>query len=114
MATQHSSVPIASAPRPSTHHDDEVRRSGSVDVGFGRSSSNSSSETESAPKMLKAQRPKLPKRKSSGTIITHRDDPNIELAEEDYGPGDARTMSPRRTSEEVDRMGENARNALMQ
>jgi hypothetical protein len=33
--------------------------------------------------------------------------------EEEYGPEDARTMSPRRTSEEVDRLGENARQALM-
>jgi len=52
--------------------------------------------------------------KSSGTIIVPRDQPNIELVEEEYGPEDARTMSPRRTSEEVTRLGENARQALEQ
>jgi short coiled-coil protein len=56
----------------------------------------------------------MPNRKSSGTIIVRRDDPNIELKEEEYDEGDARTMSPRRTSEEVDRLEESARQALVQ
>jgi len=76
--------------------------------------SNSSSESEYVPRNKKLQRPKLPGRKSSGTIIVPRDQPNIELVEEEYGPEDARTMSPRRTSEEVTRLGENARQALEQ
>ncbi|KAF2668203.1 hypothetical protein BT63DRAFT_433141 [Microthyrium microscopicum] len=76
--------------------------------------SNSSSETDEPSEPNKLQRPKLPSRKSSGTIIVPRDDPNIEMIEEEYGPEDARTMSPRRTSEEVDRLGENARQALME
>jgi hypothetical protein len=114
-SSQNSSGPISSAPRPSKHLDDEVGRSGSVDGDGGASASNSSSESESAgPKKMKLQRPQLPTRKSSGTIIVHRDDPNIQLVDEDYGPEDARTMSPRRTSEEVDRLGENARQALLQ
>jgi len=37
-----------------------------------------------------------------------------EEVEEDYGPEDARTMSPRRTSEELDKLGESARQALLQ
>lgn len=60
------------------------------------------------------QRPKLPHRMSSSTIIVPRDTPNIQLTDEEYGPGDARTMSPRRTSEEVDRLEESARHALLQ
>jgi hypothetical protein len=62
----------------------------------------------------KPQRPKLHTRKSSGTIIVPRDDPNVEIAEEEYDEGDARTMSPRRSSEELDRMEDNARAALVE
>jgi hypothetical protein len=56
----------------------------------------------------------MPNRKSSGTIIVPRDDPRVELEEEEYEEGDARTMSPRRTSEEVDKLEESARQALIQ
>lgn len=84
-------------------------------------SSNSNSESEEQPSTHRAdksverlRRPKLGQRTSSSTIIVPRDTPNIELTDEEYAPGDARTMSPRRTSEEVDRLGENARQALLQ
>jgi short coiled-coil protein len=82
-------------------------------------SSNSNSESEEHPhdsdrKHEKLKRPKLLSRVSSSTIIVPRDTPNIELTDEEYAPGDARTMSPRRTSEEVDRLGETAREALLQ
>jgi hypothetical protein len=108
------SEPVSSAPRPANNNH-RVRPTSSGDVDFASPSpaSHSSSESEGPPKTLKPQRPKLPSRKSSGTIIVPRDDPNIEIKEEEYGPEDARTMSPRRTSEEVDRLGENARQALM-
>jgi hypothetical protein len=53
-------------------------------------------------------------RKTSGTIIVSRDAPDIELEEEEYEAGDARTMSPRRTSEEVDKLEHSARQALIQ
>jgi hypothetical protein len=56
----------------------------------------------------------MPLKKSSGTIIVARDAPDIELEDEEYDSGDARTMSPRRTSEEVDRLEESARQALVQ
>lgn len=67
-----------------------------------------------SPSSGKAQRPKLHTRKSSGTIIVPRDDPNIEMEEEEYDEGDARAMSPRRSSEELDRMEDNARQALVE
>lgn len=59
-------------------------------------------------------RPSLGSRKSSGTIIVPRDSPNIELKEEEYEQGDARTMSPRRSSEEIEKMGQDARQALIE
>ncbi|OCK84826.1 hypothetical protein K432DRAFT_288061 [Lepidopterella palustris CBS 459.81] len=80
------------------------------------SSSSSSSVSEegakSEAKML--QRPKLGSRKSSGTIIIPRDSPHVELKEEDYDENDARTMSPRRSSEEIEKMGQEARSALIE
>ncbi|KAF2720477.1 hypothetical protein K431DRAFT_226432 [Polychaeton citri CBS 116435] len=64
---------------------------------------------------LKARpsRPRLGSRKSSGTMIVPRDGPTV-LEEDDYEQGDMRTMSPRRSSEEVDRLGEEARLALIE
>jgi len=59
-------------------------------------------------------RPKLGSRKSSGTLIVPRDSPNVEIHEEEYDEGDARTMSPRRTSEEIEKLGQEAREALME
>jgi hypothetical protein len=34
--------------------------------------------------------------------------------EEEYDDGDARTMSPRRSSEEIEKMGQDAREALIE
>ncbi|KAH7012405.1 hypothetical protein B0J12DRAFT_545583, partial [Macrophomina phaseolina] len=61
-------------------------------------------------------RPKLDRRRSSDTIIIPRDSPRVELGEEDevYDENDARAMSPRRTSEEVEKISQEARQALMQ
>jgi hypothetical protein len=58
-------------------------------------------------------RPRLGSRKSSGTIIIPRDS-QVEAEEEEYDEGDARTMSPRRSSEEIEKMGQEARQALIQ
>ena len=61
-------------------------------------------------------RPRLGSRKSSGTIIIPRDSPNVVMneEEEEYEDGDARTMSPRRSSEEIEKMGQDARQALIE
>jgi len=115
-----TSVPVSAVPRPveiphrPSINDAEIHGSPSPAMS---SSSNSESEDRLNPAektVEKLKRPKLLTRVSSTTIIVPRDTPNIELTEEEYGPGDARTMSPRRTSEEVNRLGENARHALMQ
>ncbi|KAL5119700.1 hypothetical protein ACEQ8H_002306 [Pleosporales sp. CAS-2024a] len=79
------------------------------------SSGSSASEhdhAKSEPSLLR--RPSLGSRKSSGTIIIPRDSPNIELKDEEYDDGDARTMSPRRSSEEIEKMGRDARQALIE
>lgn len=53
-------------------------------------------------------------RKSSGTIIVPRESPYIELEEEEYDENDARTMSPRRTSEEIEQMSTEARQTMLE
>ncbi|KZF22100.1 hypothetical protein L228DRAFT_268592 [Xylona heveae TC161] len=46
--------------------------------------------------------------------IVPRDAPYVELTEEEYDENDARTMSPRRNSEDVERLGQEARQALVE
>jgi CCR4-NOT transcriptional regulation complex NOT5 subunit len=77
------------------------------------SSNSSVSDGERIKDPTLQSRPSLGSRKSSGTIIIPRDSINIEMQAEDYDVGDARTMSPRRSSEEIEKMGRNARQALI-
>ncbi|KAF2205326.1 hypothetical protein GQ43DRAFT_36225 [Delitschia confertaspora ATCC 74209] len=100
---------LPSVPEPSQ------RRGSDLDDMSTTSSTSSLSEADQAksdPSM--AERPKLGSRKSSGTIIIPRDTPQVELEEEEYEAGDARTMSPRRSSEEIEKMGQEARQALIE
>ncbi|KAH7063233.1 hypothetical protein B0J12DRAFT_533464, partial [Macrophomina phaseolina] len=59
-------------------------------------------------------RPKLGLRKSS--MIIPRDNPQVELGDEDedYDENDARRMSPRRTSEEIEKISQEARETLIE
>jgi len=57
-------------------------------------------------------RPPLANRNSSGTIIVPSDSANVETRAEQYDADDARAMSPRRNSDEVTKMGDDARQAL--
>lgn len=77
----------------------------------GSSRSGSTSEAEGISK--KMSRPKLHTRKSSGTIIVPSHT-KVEANDEEYAEGDARTMSPRRSSEEVDRLEEGAKQAMIE
>jgi hypothetical protein len=80
-------------------------------------SSLSSIDSQRSPSKLDSpSRPKMSSRKSSGTIIVPRDDPNIEIREGDetFDADDARAMSPRRTSEDLEKMGQDARRQLSQ
>lgn len=60
----------------------------------------------------RSTRPKLSGRRTSGTMIVHRDSPNLELHDEVYDEDDARAMSPRRNSQEVEHLGREVRRAL--
>jgi len=59
-------------------------------------------------------RPKMPSRKSSGTIIVPREHPRVELQEGDevFDEDDARAMSPRRSSQDLEKMAIDAREFL--
>ncbi|KAI9053363.1 hypothetical protein LZ554_002322 [Drepanopeziza brunnea f. sp. 'monogermtubi'] len=56
-------------------------------------------------------RPRLHSRKSSGTIIVPREHPRVELKEGDevFDADDARAMSPRRSSRDLEKMSEDAK-----
>jgi len=55
-------------------------------------------------------------RKSSGTIIVPREHPRVELKEGDetFDADDARAMSPRRSSQDLEKMSQDARAQLSQ
>ncbi|KAK0787806.1 hypothetical protein LTR75_012804 [Friedmanniomyces endolithicus] len=75
--------------------------------------STSSSEDE-APQHP-TPRPALTSRKSSGTLIMPRDQPQPQASTTDVSldASDVRAMSPRRSSGEVDQLGETARRDMM-
>jgi hypothetical protein len=104
---------VTFTPYPSVAEHDTRRPSYPDDMST-TSSGSSISEQDQSKADPTLQRPRLGSRKSSGTIIIPRDSPNIELKEEEYDDGDARTMSPRRSSEEIEKMGQDARQALIE
>lgn len=58
-------------------------------------------------------RPKIGSRKSSGTMIVSRESATT-VVDTDLDENDVRTMSPRRNSAEVDKLGEEARKDLIE
>ena len=105
---------LSSAPYPTVAVFDVERRSSYPDDMSTTSSTGSVSDQDQPKAGGPAMRPRLGSRKSSGTIIIPRDSPHVELKEEEYDDGDARTMSPRRSSEEIEKMGQDARQALIE
>lgn len=99
---------------PSLPGEQDRRLSYPDDMSTTSSSSSVSDQDQAKPDPQKLQRPRLGSRKSSGTIIIPRDSPQVELKEEEYDDDDARTMSPRRSSEEIEKMGQDARQALIE
>jgi len=90
-----------------------------VDMPNSTSSTPSSSSSvhednrpHTPPDHLK--RPKMTSRKSSGTIIVPREHPKVELGEDDeeFDEDDARAMSPRRSSQDLEKMSREARAQL--
>ncbi|EEQ86632.1 bZIP transcription factor [Blastomyces dermatitidis ER-3] len=83
----------------------------SVHVSSLSSSSSSIWDTEHDRKS-RADRPRLASRKPSASILVPRDHPEIEIEEEEFPPDDARAMSPRRNSADVEKLSREAREAL--
>ena len=101
-------------PYPAAAEHDDRRSSYPDDMSTTSSSSSISDQDQLKGDPTLQTRPRLGSRKSSGTIIIPRDSPNVEMKEEEYDDGDARTMSPRRSSEEIEKMGQDARQALIE
>ncbi|PMD40108.1 hypothetical protein L207DRAFT_428492 [Hyaloscypha variabilis F] len=80
------------------------------------SSSSSSVHEDRRPRTPQdpLRRPKMTSRKSSGTIIVPREHPKVELGEDDeeFDEDDARAMSPRRSSQDLEKMSQEARAQL--
>ena len=66
---------------------------------------------ETRKRTARLERPKLANRVPSGSIVVHKSNP-IEIEGEQYPPDDARAMSPRRNSEDLQKLGEEARQSL--
>jgi len=82
-----------------------------TNMGYRSDSSSGSSvdHTIHAPAPI---RPRLPSRKSSGTMIIPRDAIDAGPVDLHAGPDDVRSMSPRRTSEDIESLGKAAREEL--
>ncbi|KAI9759461.1 MAG: hypothetical protein M4579_002301 [Chaenotheca gracillima] len=87
----------------------EMEHSSSTDSNV---SSSGSSVVDGEQRKTRLDRPRMGNRKSSGTIIVPRDSAEVELKDEVFDEDDARAMSPRRNSEDVEKMGQEARQAL--
>ncbi|KAL8970459.1 MAG: hypothetical protein Q9183_001518 [Haloplaca sp. 2 TL-2023] len=75
--------------------------------------SRTTSNTSSGADETKLQRPKMTSRKSSDTMIIPRDAPTVAPKKE-FPPDDARAMSPRRSIEETDKIGGDAKSFIVQ
>jgi len=75
------------------------------------SSSSSSFDTQDIHAPVPT-RPRLLNRKSSGTLIVPRDSTEVGPLEYEYEADDVRAMSPRRTSEDLENLGREAREEL--
>jgi hypothetical protein len=103
MAAPSTTVPFPSVDESTSQ---AATRNPSID------SSSSSSVHEDSTQTHK--RPRLVSRKPSGTIIVPREHPRVELQEGDevFDEDDARAMSPRRSSQDLEKMSEDARAQL--
>lgn len=80
--------------------------------GIAQNSTSEPKATALSAKPKKDSRPRFSSRRSSGSIIIPRDSEIVEDDAEVYDEGDARAMSPPRSTEEVDKMTEEARATL--
>jgi hypothetical protein len=85
-----------------------------IHVSSISSSSSSVSDGEQERGRSRTERPRMASRKPSASILVPRDHPEIEIEEEEFPPDDARAMSPRRDSADVERLGKEARQTLQE
>lgn len=100
----HESSPVPTMPQPND--------SGRTHMS-SLSSSSSISDNES-DRRGRSERPRVASRKPSASILVPRDHPEIEIEEEEFPPDDARAMSPRRNSADLERLGKEARQTLQE
>ena len=83
-------------------------------ISSSSSSVHEDNGTHTLSSSQRLQRPKMTSRKSSGTIIVPREHPRVELKEGDevFDEDDARAMSPRRSSQDLEKMSQEARDQL--
>lgn len=81
-------------------------------LGRSDSSASAGSDNEITIHQPIPTRPRLPSRKSSGPLVVPRDSSAVGPIDAHFGPDDVRAMSPRRTSEDIDKMGRQAREEL--
>uniref|UniRef100_A0A8H7N1Y8 BZIP transcription factor n=1 Tax=Bionectria ochroleuca TaxID=29856 RepID=A0A8H7N1Y8_BIOOC len=90
-----------------------ISSSGNISQGGRSDSVNSAiSDNEIMIHQPIPTRPRLPSRKSSGPLVVPRDSSAVGPIESDFGPDDVRAMSPRRTTEDIDQMGKEAREEM--
>ncbi|KAK4989420.1 hypothetical protein LTR66_007070 [Elasticomyces elasticus] len=97
-----------------------ITNPGSPPLPSPTSSQDSSGSSPRNSRIL--SRPKLGSRKSSGTMIVSRDccahntgaDAALGPGEEVYDEDDVRAMSPRRSSADIERLGEGARSRMIE
>lgn len=118
LQTHHSPPDMASSPSelqgsspvPAMPHPNDNTRMHTSSL-----SSSSSSISDAEPeRRSRAERPRMASRKPSASILVPRDHPEIEIEEEEFPPDDARAMSPRRNSADLERLGKEARQTLQE
>lgn len=89
-----------------------INSSSATGPNYISSPSSDADDTDSDQSVTLAPRPRLDVRRPSGTSIVPRDHPDVEIRNEVFPPNDARAMSPRRSSLEIEKLGEDARRSL--
>ncbi|KAF6226258.1 hypothetical protein HO133_009124 [Letharia lupina] len=108
--------PVSSSPSTTTTEQSNIPANVPTNPDSTQPSTTTSSDHESTTEERRSRsltRPKYMSRKSSRTMLIPSDSPDVELKEEEnYPPGDARAMSPRRSPEETNAMFDKSRLAL--
>ena len=108
--------PVVSSPPATTVENTNDLTNVTTNPDSTQPSTTTSSDQESTTEERRSRsltRPTYTGRKSSRTMLVPSDSPDVELKEEEnYPPGDARAMSPRRGPEETDKMFDKSRLAL--